>query len=62
MDAVSEDLAVVEVTEEDAEEEIEMENLLWRPLSGDAERRRRRSINGRIWQLIPECHKKTISR
>ena len=52
MDAVSEDLAVVEVTEEDAEEDIEMENPLWRPLSGDTEKRRRRSINGIIRQLL----------
>ena len=42
MDAVREDMAVVEVTEENAENWNKlMENLLLRPLTGEAERRRR---------------------
>ena len=42
VDVVKEDMAEVEVTEEDTEEPLEMENPLWRPLMGKAEIRRRR--------------------
>ena len=44
MDDVREDKAIFEVTEEDADDRtnMEMENPLWRPLMGEAERRRRR--------------------
>ena len=40
MDAVREDMAVVEVTEEDAEYLGTNENPLWRPLTGQLKRRR----------------------
>ena len=43
MDAVREDMAVVEMTEEDANDtdrtKMEVGNPLWRPLTGEAERR-----------------------
>ena len=42
MDAVREDMAVVEVTEEDADDRIKRtENLQWQSLTGAAEKRRR---------------------
>ena len=41
MDAVREDMAVVEVTEKDAKDQMQMENPLWQPLTVEAERRRR---------------------
>ena len=49
VDAVREDMAVAEVTEEDTEgkEQLEMENPLWRPPKGEAKRRQRRvKMNG----------------
>ena len=46
MDVVREDMAVVEVTEEDTEEQMKMENPLWRPLTGEAERRRKQTSIG----------------
>ena len=41
MDAVLEDMAVVDVTEEDTEDRIKWTRggPLWRPLAGEAERR-----------------------
>ena len=41
---VKEDMAEVEVTEDDTvdKKQLEKENPLWRPLKGKAERRRRR--------------------
>ena len=46
MDAVTvrEDMAVVEVTKEEADDrkKIEMENPLWQPLTGEVKRRSRR--------------------
>ena len=44
---VKEDMTDVEVTEDDTEDRnncMEMDNPLWRPLMGKAERRRRRFI------------------
>ena len=43
MDAVREDMAEVDGERHRRKDQMEMENLLWRPLTGKAERRRRRN-------------------
>ena len=46
MDAVKEDMSLVGVREEDAEDsQMEADDLLWQPLKGKAERKRRRLLN-----------------
>ena len=53
MDAMREDMTVAGVTEKDAEDrnKIDMENPLWRPLTGDDERRRK------IIMILNSCKK-----